>query len=153
MLFRSDGSQRRLWSANDPIVYALGFGAGGKLLAGTGNSGQIYQVDSEHLYTLLLKTPPAQVTAFLRDPSGKIYAATGNVGKVYSLGPEVEPQGSFESEVFDAAVFSRWGRLSWHGGLPAGASVAVSVRSGNLSAPAQYWSPWSQPVPSACGRS
>jgi outer membrane protein assembly factor BamB len=139
-----DGSQRRLWSANDPIVYALGFGAGGKLLAGTGNSGQIYQVDSEHLYTLLLKTPPAQVTAFLRDPSGKIYAATANVGKVYGLGPELEPEGSFESEVFDAAVFSRWGRLKWQGGVPAGAAVAVSVRSGNLGAPAQYWSPWSQ---------
>ena len=32
------------------------------IVIGTGNSGQIYQVDSEHLYSLLMKTPPAQVT-------------------------------------------------------------------------------------------
>jgi hypothetical protein len=145
-----DGAQLRVW-AGDDIVYALGLGPGEKLLLGTGNNGHIYRVESEHVYARLVKTPPAQVTALLHGPDGKVYAATGNVGKVYTLGPGLEPEGSFESEVFDAGAFSQWGRLSWHGTVPGGASVAVLARSGNLSTPAQYWSPWSQPVTSPEG--
>jgi hypothetical protein len=48
--------------------------------------------------------------------------------------------------VFDAGVFSRWGRLSWTGQTPAGTKLAVQTRSGNLGTPAQYWSAWSKPV-------
>ncbi len=141
-----DGSPRKLWSSNDDVVYALGFTAAGRLLVATGNQGRIYQVENEHLYTLLIRSAPAQVTALLEVPGGRVYAATGNVGKVYRLGPELEASGSFESEVFDAGGFARWGRLSWKGSTPDGSSVTLRVRSGNLNAPTQYWSPWSQPI-------
>ncbi len=141
-----DGEPRKIWSSNDDIVYALGFSAQGKLLIGTGNQGRIFQVETDHVYSLLLKAAPAQVTAFLADSTGRVYAATGNVGKVYQLGPELQPKGTFESEVFDAGLFSRWGRLYWRGTVPQGAGVTVYARSGNLQAPAQYWSPWSKPI-------
>jgi hypothetical protein len=142
----ADGAPLRLWSSNEEVAYALGFGAGGKLLVATGNNGRIYQVESERLHALLVKAAPSQITALLEGPEGRVYVATGNVGKVYRLGPELEPKGTFESEVFDAGVFSRWGRLSWEGEVTGGSRVGVQVRSGNLATPTQYWSAWSKPV-------
>jgi hypothetical protein len=141
-----DGSPRRLWSSNDDVVYALGFGAGGKLLIATGNQGRIYRVESEQVYTLVVKAAPTQITGLLQGDKGQVLMTTGNVGKVYRLGPELESKGTFESEVLDAGLFSRWGRLSWEGNVPAGTRVRVETRSGNLATPAQYWSAWSQPV-------
>ena len=141
-----DGSPRRLYTSNDDVVYGLGFGAGGKLLVATGNQGRIYRIENEQLYTLLVKAAPAQITGLLQGAGGRVFVSTGNVGKVYRLGPELESKGTFESEVFDAGVFSRWGRLSWKGQSPAGTKLAVQTRSGNLGTPAQYWSAWSKPV-------
>lgn len=141
-----DGSPRRLYASNDDVVYGLAFGAGGKLLVATGNQGRIYRIENEQLYTLLVKAAPAQITGLLQGAGDRVFVATGNVGKVYRLGPELESKGTFESEVFDAGGFSRWGRLSWKGRAPAGTKLAVQTRSGNLGTPAQYWSAWSKPV-------
>ncbi|MBI3693637.1 MAG: hypothetical protein HY238_02185, partial [Acidobacteria bacterium] len=136
----------RLWTSNDDVVYALGFNPQGKLLIGAGNQGRIFQLESDHVYSLLRKAAPAQITAFLQEAGGRVLVATANVGKVYGLGPEIEPKGTFESDVFDAAIFSRWGRLHPKATLPHGATLTLYARSGNLSGPAQYWSKWSSPV-------
>jgi hypothetical protein len=145
-----DGEPRRLWSG-DEIVYTLAFNQLGKLLAGTGNRGRIFEIDSEHFYSLLIKAAPTQVTMLLPGKNGAVYAATGNVGKVYRLGPELEPKGTFESEVFDARIFSHWGRLNWKGTTAPSSKLTLYARSGNLNTPDQYWSQWSKPIASAEG--
>lgn len=145
-----DGEPRRLWTGED-IVYALGFGGRGKLLIGTGNRGRILELENEHVYSLLIKAAPTQVTAFLPGKNGAIYAATGNVGKVYRLGPDLEPKGTFESEVFDARMFSHWGQLNWKGTATTSSKLTLYARSGNLNTPDQYWSQWSKPITSADG--
>lgn len=147
----ADGSPRRLWSSNDDIVYALGLNPAGRLVIGTGNGGRIFQIESDTVHSLLLKAAPSQVTALLGGAGGKLFAATGNIGKIYQLGPELEARGAYESDIFDAGVFSRWGRLSWKGTVPGGGSLSVQTRSGNLNAPSQYWSAWSKPVASPEG--
>ncbi len=146
-----DGAPQRLWTSNEEVVYGLALAPDGKPLAATGNHGRIYRIDDERLHTLVVKASPAQVTALLEGPGGRVYAATGNVGKVYRLGPDLEPKGTLESDVFDAGVFSRWGRLVWRGETPPGARLYVEARSGNLATPAQYWSGWSKPVTSPEG--
>jgi len=88
---------------------------------------------------------PTQVTALLSGENGKLYAATGNVGKVYEIGPGLEPEGTIESDVFDAGMFSRWGRLSFKGSTAAG-RIAVETRSGNLDRPQENWSKWSDAI-------
>ena len=56
--------------------------------------------------------------------------------KIFTLGPGSEPNGSFESDAFDAKIFSRWGRLTWWGDNGAAqGKVAFYVRSGNTSSP------------------
>jgi sugar lactone lactonase YvrE len=145
-----DGSPRRVWSDPQQIAYTIGFDAEQRPLIGTGNKGVIYRLDSNQVYTELLTAPPAQVTALYAGPSGGIYAATGNVGKVYQIGPGLEKEGSLESDVLDAGMFSYWGRLSFRGELNGG-RIEIRARSGNLDRPQSDWSPWSAAVTSPDG--
>jgi hypothetical protein len=64
---------------------------------------------------------------------------------VYAIGPELEKEGSLESDPFDAAIFSLWGRLSFEANLNGG-QVALQTRSGNLDQPQRNWSPWSPAI-------
>ena len=84
---QSDGYPRRIWSHAQDLVYALAFDAQGRLLAGTGNRGNLYRIDSDYSYTRLLNVEPTQITGLLRAPDGRLYAVTGNIGKVMAIGP------------------------------------------------------------------
>jgi sugar lactone lactonase YvrE len=138
----SDGYPERVWSHSHDIIYSIGFDGTGRALIGTGNKGYIYRIDSDALFTALLNSAPTQVTALLPGPNGKIYAATGNVGKVYEIGPGLEREGSIESDVFDAGLFSQWGRLTFKGAANGG-RIGIEARSGNLDRPQKNWSAWS----------
>jgi sugar lactone lactonase YvrE len=144
------GTPAKIWSDAQDIVYAIAFDAQGHVLLGTGNEGYIYRIDSPVLHTTLLNTPCTQITAFTRGPNGALYAATGNVGKIYKIGPGIAPEGSLESDVFDAGFFSQWGRLSFEAHLNGG-SIHVVTRSGNLDQPQKSWSPWSEPITATKG--
>ena len=94
-------------------VYALAFDSKGRLLAGTGNRGHIFAINGLDDFSDLLKKLPAsarRLTAFAKSPGGGLYAATSNLGKLFVLGPGPESEGTYESDVFDARIFSRWGR-------------------------------------------
>jgi len=147
-----DGSPESLWSTRDDLVYALGFSAAGKLLLGTGNRGVVIQLEGSNVYSNVAKTAATQVTSLAQGPQGKVYLGTANPGKVFVLGPDAEPQGTFESQVFDTKIFSQWGRLTWWGedGATNG-QVAFYVRSGNTSNPEKNWSPWAGPYSGAEG--
>jgi hypothetical protein len=137
----SDGYGRRVWSHARDVVYAIAFDGEDRPLVGTGNKGSVYRLDSGVLYSVLVAAPPTQVTSLYTGRQGRVYAATGNVGKVYRIGPEVEKEGSAESEVFDAGLFSLWGRLTFEGDSNGGA-LRFETRSGNLDRPRKDWSPW-----------
>jgi hypothetical protein len=133
-----DGSPTRLWTSHEDIVYALAFDSQGRLLAGTGNRGHIFAITGLDDFSDLLKAAATQVTAFAKAPGGGIYAATSNLGKVFVLGPGPEAEGTYESDVFDAKIFSRWGRVEFRGV----GNVDFSARSGNVDNPDRNWSPW-----------
>ena len=135
---------RTVWTHTEDIVYALALDGEGRLLAGTGNDGALYRIDSDLVFTRLLTVPATQVTALLNH-RGRLYAAGGNVGKVFQAGPELEKEGWIESEVFDAELFSYWGRLRFEARLNGG-RAAITTRSGNLDRPLRSWSPWSAPI-------
>jgi sugar lactone lactonase YvrE len=139
------GSPRRVWTNTRDVVYALALDSSGHLLLGSGNRGHIYRVESPTLYTAVMTLPSTQVTAFQPGADGRLYAATGNVGKIYEISPEPETEGTLESDVFDAGVFTRWGRLSFDV-VSNGGKVSVQTRSGNLDQPQKNWSPWSNAI-------
>jgi hypothetical protein len=96
----------RLWSSREDLVYALGFDQRGRLLAGTGNRGHIFAINGVDDFTDLVKASGTQITAFAGAPGGGLYASSSNLGKVFLLGPAPETEGTYESDVLDARVFS-----------------------------------------------
>jgi hypothetical protein len=153
----SDGSPEELWSSRDDLVYALGLRPNGKLLLGTGNQGAVLELEGNHIFSRLLRTASGQVTSMAPGPGGKLFLAAANPGKILTLGPDSEPEGSYESQPFDAHLFTRWGNLQWWGqnATPtkngAGARIEFYTRSGNTSDPGNNWSPWAGPYSNAAG--
>jgi WD40 repeat protein len=133
-----DGSPSRVWSSHEDIVYALAFDQHGRLLAGTGNRGHVFAITGDDEFTDLLKASATQVTAFANAPQGGLYASTSNLGKVFLLSATPESEGSYESDVFDAHIFSRWGRAEFRGA----GNVELFARSGNVDNPDRNWTPW-----------
>jgi sugar lactone lactonase YvrE len=135
-----DGSPTRLWSSHEDLVYALAFDSHGQLLAGTGNRGHIFAISGEDQFTDLLTASASQVTAFAPAPGGGLYACTSNLGKVFLMSAAPASEGSYESDVFDAHIFSRWGRAEFRGA----GNVELFARSGNVDNPDRNWSAWKQ---------
>lgn len=136
----ADGAPTRVWSNANDLVYAMAMDANGKLILGTGNKGNVYRVDTPSRATLLRSFSSTQVTAILRD-GARLLAVTGNVGKLFEISGALEPEGSFESEVFDVGTFAQWGRMHAKDELNGG-TIRYETRSGNLDRPTQMWSPW-----------
>ena len=136
----ADGSPTQIWNSREDLIYALAFDPMGRLLAGTGNRGHIFAISGEDQFTDLLKASATQVTAFAKAPGGGLYAATSNLGKVFLLGASPEAEGSYESDVLDAHIFSRWGRAEFRGQ----GNVELFARSGNVDNPDRNWSAWQE---------
>ena len=134
-----DGSPKKLWTSKDDIVYALAFDSAGRLIAGTGNKGRIFSIDKSGTYTDLLKGSANQITAFAKAPNG-LYCSSSNLGKVFLMGNAPEAEGTFESDVQDAHIFSRWGRAEVRGH----GNFELFARSGNVDNPDRNWSPWAR---------
>jgi len=137
-----DGAPSRLWTSHEDLVYALGFDQHGRLLAGTGNRGHIFAINGVDDFTDLIKASATQITAFAAAPGGGLYASSSNLGKIFVLGPGPESEGTYESDVFDARVFSLWGRISVRGGGKS--DFELYARSGNVDNPDRNWSPWTR---------
>jgi hypothetical protein len=147
-----DGSPETLWTSREGLVFALGLSSAGKILLGTGDNGAVIELEGDSVYASVAKAASAQVTDFVAASDGRIFVATANPGKIFTLGPGYQSNGSFESDTFDAKIFSRWGRLTWWGenGATEG-KVAFYVRSGNTSSAEENWSPWTGPYKDAAG--
>lgn len=135
-----DGSPSLLWNSRDDLIYALAFDSQGHLLAGTGNRGNIFEVSGREDYTELVKAEAGQITTFAKAPNGGIYASTSNLGKIFLLSSAPDAEGSYESDVFDAQVFSKWGRAQFRGV----GNVELFARSGNVDNPDRNWSTWTR---------
>ena len=133
-----DGAPLKLWTSREDIVYALAFDSAGRILAATGNRGRIFAINRDGTYNDLLKATATQATAFTKAPDGGLYVATSNLGKIFLLGPAPETEGTFDSDIFDARGFSRWG----HTESRSTGSVDLFTRSGNVDNPDRNWSAW-----------
>ncbi|MGC8552055.1 MAG: hypothetical protein ACP5O7_04220 [Phycisphaerae bacterium] len=81
---------------------------------------------------------------------GRVYFGTANGGQIFRMEPGFAPTGSYTSKVLDAALPAIWGAAHVNAEMPAGASVFIRTRSGNVKNVRQlgrFWSPWSAPMP------
>lgn len=153
-----EGVPEELWTSREEVVYALGMNPDGRVLAGTGNNGSLLVIDGNGVYAQLAKAGSAQITGISKAANGKVYLCTANPGKLFSLGPDYEAEGTFESQSFDAKLFSQWGRIEWWGPPATGTTKTAKgnndprlefyVRTGNTEDPAKEWSQWFGPYTS-----
>jgi hypothetical protein len=149
----ADGAPEELWTSRDDVVYSLGLGGDGRLLAGLGNSGSLLAIDGRGVFAQLAKAGSAQITGIVRNSAGKIFLCTANPGKLIALGPEYEAEGTYESRSFDTQLFSQWGRMEWWSppAVSSGNSrskeprLEFFVRTGNTEEPGKEWSKWFGP--------
>ncbi len=132
-----DGSPKTIWQSREELVYALAFDQRGRLIAGSGNKGRIFVI-GENNFVDLGKVSANQVTGLALAPNGGIYIATSNLAKLFTLGSSADADGTFESDVFDAKIFSRWGRVAVLGT----GGFDLYARSGNVDNPDRNWSEW-----------
>jgi sugar lactone lactonase YvrE len=135
-----DGAPLRMWTSHDDLVYALAFDQHGRLIAGTGNRGHIFAINGVDNFTDLVQASASQITSFAPAPGGGLYASSSNLGKIFVLGPGPESEGSYQSDVFDARLFSLWGRAT----LRSSGKIELYARSGNVDNPDRNWSPWAR---------
>jgi len=139
----ADGFTRQMWASGTEFVYSIAFDSNGRAVLGTGNKGCLHTVESELLSVLLPCASPTQLTSLFAGSKGRVWAASGNTGRLFRLGPEVEKQGTIESEPLDAGFFAYWGRARSEGERLAG-NVRIETRSGNHDAPPNGWSAYQE---------
>lgn len=142
----------KLWSSTEENVLGLLLkdAQGSQAVFAGDRGGRIYEIDPRRRLSIAAQTDRPQITAMLRTAQG-VLLGSAHGGGLLRLANEPAPSGVFETAVHDSGGVSRWGRLSWQGTAPEGASIAVRTRSGNSHRPDAAWSPWSAPVNEADG--
>jgi len=102
-----------IYDASAPFLWTLVGAPDGSLYAGSGNEGQVYQIDSAGRGAVFFDTQELEVHAIAPAPGGGVYVGTSPDGKVY----RVDPSGK------GAVFFDPGDRYIW--------SLAVD-RSGNV---------------------
>lgn len=133
---------RKVWSGHDDIVYALTWTPKG-LLAASGNRGRIYRISKNGDYADIAHLEASQAVGFADSPNG-LYVATANTGKVYLLSHTPAAESTYLSDVFDAGVFSQWGRAEVDSNST---NYELYARAGNIENPERAWSEWTKVTP------
>ena len=120
--------------------------ADGKLLAATGNEGQVFVIDPATRETaVLVDFESEQVPAMMMGKDGATLLGTANPAELMTLGTSYGHVGTYTCAALDAAQISLWGTLSITADIPDGCSLAIETRSSNVQDPEQAaWSAWSQ---------
>ena len=131
----------------DVVIYSMIL-QGNSLIVGTGDDGNIYQVDPEAQETAVLaKVDAKQVVCLLPVKDGSIYMGIANTGGISAMTGGYASEGTYLSPVLDATQVSRFGKIQLHGLLPKGTKLQLATRSGNVKdADSPGWSPWSDDV-------
>lgn len=125
------------------LVFALAW-SNEQLLVGTGPDGQLYEVrDQGRESAPIARLDNGQILAMLAEPDGGLLIGAGDPGAVVELATGHLASGTLDSDVHDAKLISRFGALTWRGDEPAGTSITLQVRTGNVGEPDDTWSAWS----------
>jgi sugar lactone lactonase YvrE len=115
-----------------------------RLLVGTGQQGQLFDLDDvARERSEIARLDHGVITCMARRPDGTVVIGTGDPGKLYTLTTGYAAKGTFESQVFDAGMISRWGAIRWQADAPEGTKITLAVRSGNVKTPDDTWTDWS----------
>ncbi len=137
-----DGVAREVFR-HKALIFALAW-RDDRLYVGTGPEGLLFEVrDLGRESSPIARLDHGQILALLDDPKDGLLIGAGDPGAVVRLEPGHVARGTITSDVHDARFISRLGSLSWKAETPAGTSISVRVRTGNVGEPDPTWSAWS----------
>ncbi len=150
-----DGTAKRLLGRASPGISSLKIDGSDAVYAASGNT--VYKISADDSVQSYVAQADEQFLSLALDPaSNSVYAGTGTVGSVYKIGTDTAAgsllTGTFQSTVHDAGDRARWGTLDWTADTPAGTSVVLQTRSGDVERPDDSWSAWSAPLTNAAGQ-
>ncbi len=144
----ADGIAERIFQGTDRLLLAVAL-TGGKLMVGTGDDGRIYEVDLADTtdQAAIADIDPKQVMALHATRDGRVVAGTASPGRLYAISKGFAREGTYTSKAHDTSGSSRWGMLHWRGRTPAGTTLELMTRTGNVNDPEKgMWSAWSKPM-------
>jgi hypothetical protein len=140
-----DGSVESIWTSNDEFIYALYFDADAKaVVIGTGNSGRVYRVKKNGTFSQIYESDAAQVFKIVAGSKGYMMV-TSNVAGIIQVENILNVSGTYFSDILDAGIPSRFGRITWNADLSKQTAVSLAVRLGNSDNPDKSWTSWSAP--------
>ncbi len=143
-----DGGVESLWSSTEELAYAVHFDSQAKaVVIGTGNSGRVYRVERSGAFVQVCESDSAQIFRIVGDaaPAKGYYLIANNTAGITRVEGGMNATGTYFSEVFDARIQSRFGRLAWNVEAAGPSAVSFAVRLGNSDYPDRSWTSWSAP--------
>jgi hypothetical protein len=137
-----DGNARPIWNSNRDTAYAMALSEKGTLIVGTGEKGNLLEVDSRGNETLLAHLDETQINNIAYVSRERILVATSNASAVYSFSSAPVKTGSFTSRVLDARSISQWGAFKITSRPSFKARASCETRSGNTGKVNDTWSDW-----------
>jgi len=132
-----DGAPERLWSSKDELVYTIFVPNDSFVEIGLGNKGRILSIGGSNSFIEINKVSALQVTGIIGRNILREWVITSNPGKLVESDSISSMSTSYESDVFDAHGFSKWGHLEIRGH-----NASIATRSGNVENPDRNWSKW-----------
>jgi hypothetical protein len=146
------GVVESLWSSTEELAYAVHFDSQAKaVVIGTGNAGRVYRVYRSGAFVQVCESDSAQVFRIVGGgtPGQGYFLIANNTAGITQVESGMNASGTYFSEVFDARIQSRFGRLSWIAETVGQSSVSFAVRLGNSDSPDRSWTNWSAPFTDA----
>jgi sugar lactone lactonase YvrE len=128
------GLARTVWTGTEDEPHAIAWFRDGWWV-GTAPLGRVHAVGSNDVRRVAAQTADNTVVALL-GIGGVLHAVTADQPGWHRLVPGAGP--GYESQVFDAGAFTRWGRLALEGDF----TGLVETRTGNTAEPGPGWSEW-----------
>lgn len=138
-----DGGVSMLCSFPKKPIYSLLLREEGDLLLGS--EGGLLSLDPLGRVGNLAQLEGLRILCLLRGDGGEAFLGTADGGRVYKISPGFGREGKYDSQVFDAQIISRWGRINWRSSTPNWTKLTIKTRSGNTHRPDSTWSNWSPP--------
>ena len=144
VLIAADGFVEPAWILPEETVYGARWDDSRGLLLATGPRGRVYSLRDRRL-RLEAQVDQKQVVSTPAVPGGFAIVSATSPGVLRPAPRKADGTGSYLSSVRDAGRLARFGSVRFEGTVPKGATVALSVRSGNSDKPDGTWSDWVRP--------
>jgi hypothetical protein len=140
-----DGTVEAIWSSLEELVYAVYYDPETQsVLIGTGNAGRVYRVERSGAFSQVCESDSAQIFGITGSGKGYFMIAN-NTAAIIRVEGGLNASGTYFSEIFDAGIRSRFGRLTWSAEAGKQSAVTFAVRLGNSDNPDKSWTDWSAP--------